>query len=231
VLLPLLKEVTDNLRFDIRYLNLGGGFEPGVTGYNGDIPLIMDFVKRKMGLKSSLDRMRSVPSIESIAESITTSLRRSLADLKEPTLIMEPGRFVVGPSGLLLLKVDHTKIAGGYKWVVVDGGTNVLPSISERRTVLIANNARESRKELVNIVGPLLYPKDFVAIKTVISKVQENDIVVVTDCGAYSLSSSTQFLYPRPAAVLITSNGKTEVIRERETFDDVLSKNRLQSLG
>jgi len=48
--------------------------------------------------------------------------------------------------------------------------------------------------------------------------------LAVFDCGAYSLSSSTQFLYPRPAAVLLSSNGGVRVVRERETFEDVLCK-------
>jgi len=79
---------------------------------------------------------------------------------------------------------------------------------------------------LVNVVGPLLYPKDFVAIKTMLPKVQNGDIIAVLDCGAYTLSSSTQFLYPRPAAVLVDQSGKVHLIREKETFDDVLGKDR-----
>lgn len=226
VLLPLVKEVRENFGFDIRYLNLGGGFDPGVTGSDGDFPLMIDHVKRRLGLKSSLDRPRNVPSVESIAEDVASTVRRNLEGVDEPVLVMEPGRFVVGPSGLLLLGVDHTKMVGGYKWVFVDGGTNLLPVMHDRRTVFVANRHRESPEELVNIVGPLLYEKDFVAVKTSMPQVHEGDIIAVTDCGAYSLSSSTQFLYPRPAAVLVSTKGKAEVVREKETFEDVLSKDR-----
>jgi diaminopimelate decarboxylase len=227
VLLPLMKEAHERYGFEIKYLNVGGGFDPGVTGSIGDFSLMLDYVRRVLGLKPSLDKKRNAPSIESVAERIVESVRQSLGNLPEPTLITEPGRFIVGPSGMLLLTVDHIKVAGGYKWVVVDGGTNILPVMYERRRVLIANRAKESGEELVNIVGPLLYPKDFVAIKTVVPRIEENDIVAVFDCGAYSLSSSTQFLYPRPAAVLINSQGKVRVIREKETFEDVVAKDRL----
>jgi len=144
--------------------------------------------------------------------------------LYEPTLITEPGRFIVGPAGMLLLRIDHVKIAGGHKWVMVDGGTNILPSFHERRRLLVANNGLASDQEEVSIVGPLLYPKDFIAIKARLPRVEEGDIIVVLDCGAYSLSSSTQFLYPRPAAVLVNSKGKVQVIREKETYDDVIGK-------
>ena len=65
---------------------------------------MFDNIKRKMGLKSSLDKKRNNPSIASIAESQVEGLRQNLGDMPEPSLITEPGRFIVGPSGLLLLR-------------------------------------------------------------------------------------------------------------------------------
>jgi len=227
VLMPLFREAVKNFSFNIKYINIGGGFDPGTCGYIGDLPLVLDYIKEKIGLKSSLNGKKGVSSIEKAARMVVESLRQNLDDLHEPTLITEPGRFIVGPSGLLLLKVDHVKVAGGYKWVFVDGGTNIVPSFYERRELIVANNCSATEKELVNIVGPLLYPKDFIAIKTLLPKVRERDIIAVLDCGAYTLSSSTQFLYPRPAAVLINQKGKVRLIREKETFEDVYRKDRL----
>ncbi|MCW3986035.1 MAG: hypothetical protein NWE91_06475 [Candidatus Bathyarchaeota archaeon] len=227
VLLPFMKEANEKFGFEIKYLNVGGGFDPGVSGSTGDFPLMLDFVKQKLGFKSSLDKRKNISSIESVAKSIAENVRQNLGNLSEPTLITEPGRFIAGPSGMLLLSIDHTKMAGGYKWIVVNGGTNILPLIYDRRTTLIANRAVASNKELVNIVGPLLYPKDFIAIKMSVPRVKEDDIIAVLYCGAYSLSSSTQFLYPRPTAVLINSQGQVKVIREKETFEDVSRKDKL----
>jgi diaminopimelate decarboxylase len=227
-ILPLLlKEFREKHNIGVKYLNIGGGFEPQATGYTGDLSLALDFVRRKLGLKSKLERVKSVPNIEDIAKSIVGRVKQNLDNQPEPALIMEPGRFIVGPSGMLLLRVDQIRMAGGYKWVSVDGGTNLLPAIHDRRTVLIANRANASGSELVNVVGPLLYPKDFVAIKKLLPHIEENDLLAVQDCGAYSLSSSTQFLYPRPAAVLVNSKGEVRVIRDRETYDDVCVKDRL----
>jgi len=227
LLLPLLKDAHEQFGFEIKYLNVGGGFDPGVSGSTGDFLLILDFIKRKLGLKSSLDKRKEIPSIESVAESIAKDIKQNLGNLPEPTLITEPGRFIVGSSGMLLSRVDQIKMAGGYKWVIVDAGTNIVPLIHDRRRILIANRATESNKELVNVVGPLLYPKDFIAIKESIPNVEENDIIAVLDCGAYSLSSSTQFLYPRPTAVLINSREEVKVIRKKETPEDVLRKDAL----
>jgi diaminopimelate decarboxylase len=227
VLMPLFKEAYRNFGFEIKYLNVGGGFNPGTSGSIGDLLLALDYVKRGLRLKSTLDRKDGARSIEDVARTVADAVKRNLNGLPEPTLITEPGRFIVGPSGMLLLRVDHVKSAGGFKWVIVDGGTNLVPSFYERREILVANNDYADVEEMVNVVGPLLYPKDFVAIKTTIPKVEQGDIIAVLDCGAYTLSSSTQFLYPRPVAVLVNSDGEVKVIRERETFDDVVGKDRL----
>ncbi|MEM3566190.1 MAG: hypothetical protein QXK18_04895 [Candidatus Bathyarchaeia archaeon] len=227
VLMPLFKEAYRDFGFEIKHLNIGGGFNPGTSRSTGDILLALDHVKRSLGLKSSLDARKKVQDVDAVAKAVVEGIRRNLDGLPEPTLIAEPGRFIVEPSGLLLLRVDHVKVTGGFKWIVVDGGTNIVPSFYERREILVANDGSSDDAEMANVVGPLLYPKDFIAVKMVIPKVKEGDILVVLDCGAYTLSSSTQFLYPRPAAVLIDSDSEVGVIREKETFDDVVGKDRL----
>jgi len=224
VLMPLFKEACEDFGFEVNYLNIGGGFDIGTTGSTGDLLLVLDYVKGGLGFKSSLDRRRGFREIEDVAKEVVGEVERSLDGLPRPTLVMEPGRFIVGPSGLLLLRVDHVKVSGGFKWVVVDGGTNLLPSFYERRRILVANRVPGSDLELVNVVGPLLYPKDFVAVKAWLPRVEEGDILAVLDCGAYSLSSSTQFLYPRPAAVLVGSGDGERLVRVRETFENVVGK-------
>ena len=226
ILMPLFKEAYEKFGFEIKYLNIGGGFDSGTTTSTGDLLLALDYIKAKFGIKPSTKR-KNAQKIEDIAKNITEKLKQGLDRLLEPTLIAEPGRFIVGPVGILLLRVDHVKVSGGHKWVTVDGGTNIVPSFYEQREILIANNSSASDKESVNVVGPLLYPKDFIAIKAMLPKVKEGDILAVLDCGAYTISSSTQFLYPRPPAVLVNSHNEVRIIRERETFEDVLRKDKL----
>jgi len=221
-LIPLFKEAYEKFGFEINYLNIGGGFNPETTTSTGDLLLALDYIKAKFGIKPS--KRKKVQKIEDIAKNIAEKLKQSLESLHEPILITEPGRFIAGPAGILLLRVDHVKVAGGYKWVMVDGGTNIVPSFYECRRLLVANNGSVSDQEVINVVGPLLYPKDFIAIKAMLPKVKEGDVIAVLDCGAYSLSSSTQFLYPSPPAVLVNSEGKVQMIRERETYDDVIGK-------
>lgn len=227
VLIPLFREACEDFGFEVKYLNIGGGFDPGITGSTGDLVLVLDYVKGGLGFRSSLDRRKRFREVEDVAEEVAGEVERGLDGLSKPTLVTEPGRFIVGPSGMLLLRVDHVKVSSGFKWVFVDGGTNLVPSFYERRRILVANRVPGSDVELVNVVGPLLYPRDFVAVKAWLPRVEEGDVLAVLGCGAYSLSSSTQFLYPRPAAVMVGSGCGLRLVRVRETFEDVVGKDVL----
>jgi diaminopimelate decarboxylase len=92
--------------------------------------------------------------------------------------------------------------------------------------VVVANKASSQSTEEVNITGPLLYAEDFITLKTFLPEVSEGDILSIFGCGAYTLSRSNQFLHPRPAAILLNSKGEDKVIRERESFEDFLYKDR-----
>jgi diaminopimelate decarboxylase len=229
VLLPIVRELREKFGAEIRYLNIGGGFDSGDVRFVGSGDLVSDFLRRKIGLKSKLAEGKKVSNIESVAKSIIGEIKQSLGDSPEYTIIVEPGRFIASSSGILLARVDHVKNAGGYKWAVVDAGTNLLPRFAaiELRKIVTANKASRQPEEEVNIVGPLLFNEDFITLKAPLPKVSEGDILSIFNCGAYTLSRSNQFLHPRPAAVLINSKGEVKVIREKETFEDFLYKDRV----
>ena len=227
VLPSLSKEVYKNFNIEIKYLNIGGGFDPGVNTYASPLSLMWHFIKQKLGFGIALEGKKVTIDINAVAKFIADSIKQSMENLPEPTIISEPGRFLVTSSALLLVHVDHVKTAGEYKWVFVDGGTNIVPSIYERHKIVIVNRAPGSTKEVVNIVGPLLYADDFIGIKVLIPKISEDDILAVLNCGAYTISSSTQFLYPRPNVLLVDFLKNVKVIRERETVEDVLRKDKV----
>ena len=228
VLLPLMHKLRKGLGIEFKYLNVGGGFYSGDVRFVGGKELILDFLRRKIKLKSKLSTEVDVPSIESVAKMLVNDIKQGLKELPEPILIVEPGRFIASSAGLLLVRVDHIKNAGGCKWAFVDGGTNLLPRFDavELRKVIIANKASDDPCEEYYISGPLLYSDDFITLKASLPELREGDVLTILCCGAYTLSRSNQFLYPRPAAVLVRSKGEVMVIRERETFEDVLCKDR-----
>ncbi|MFX1363269.1 MAG: hypothetical protein ACFE7A_07450, partial [Promethearchaeota archaeon] len=152
-----------------------------------------------------------------------------LEDLSRPTIVLEPGHYIVSDAGVLLLRVIDVKEAAGSTWVIVDGGTNLLPDYWERREIRVANEANAPLDRLSNVTGPLLYPHDFVAIKKNLPTVKRGDILAVFDAGAYTLSQSHQFLYPRPPAVIIDVEGQVTEIRKKEGYKDVMRMDRLGS--
>ena len=228
VLPPLISELREGLGIKFKYVNVGGGFYSGDVRFVGGKELISDFLRRKIGLKSKLTEEVAVPSIEAVAKALLSEIGNSLKELSDPVLIVEPGRFITSSAGILLVRVDHVKSAGGYKWAFVDAGTNILPRFSavELRRVVVANKASDDPCEEYNVSGPLLYSDDFITLKAQLPEVCEGDILAILCCGAYTLSRSNQFLYPRPAALLVGSNSEVRVIRERETFEDVFYKDR-----
>lgn len=229
-LLPIMRTIYEKFEIKIKYLNVGGGFNPGTVKSVKYVDLLLDLFKYRFGSKSMLEeREVSIQDIELTAKHIADRIKNEYSDLPEVTLVTEPGQYIVGSSGLLLLRVDHVKNAGRYKWVITNGGTNLVPiaNIFSRREIIVVTKAGDPKEDMVNIAGPLLYSEDVLAWKTFLPKVEEGDILALFDCGAYTISSSTQFLYPRPAVVLLNSKKEIHVIREKETCEDILNKDTI----
>ncbi|MGB9671527.1 MAG: diaminopimelate decarboxylase family protein, partial [Candidatus Norongarragalinales archaeon] len=81
VLLPLIHELYENLGVEIKYLNIGGGFNPGDIRFAGGKEFILDFMRRKIGLKSKLAEREKVLDIESVAKSVVGEIRNGLKGL------------------------------------------------------------------------------------------------------------------------------------------------------
>jgi diaminopimelate decarboxylase len=228
VLLPMVLELRKKFGIKIKYLNVGGGFSSGDVQFIGNGDLVKDFLRRKMGLKSKLTELGKLAEIESVVKCLMDEIKQKLGNSSDCTVIVEPGRLITSSSGIVFSRIDHIKNAGGYRWAIIDAGTNLLPRFTamEMRKVVVANNASSNIEEEVNVVGPLLYNEDFIILKTGLPKINEGDILSIFDCGSYTLSRSNQFLHARPAVVLINSKGEIKVIRKKETCDDFLFQDR-----
>lgn len=229
MLIQTLHGIHKKLGLEIKYLNIGGGFTSETLKSISTYDLIVDLMRQKLGLKSILDKVsRHSKDIELIAKTIMDDFKKEIKDLPEPTLVIEPGGILVGPAGILLLRVDHVKKGNdGFNWVIVDGGTNLMPDVNTvylRHDILVVNKVKDPKEKMYNISGPLCYTRDYIAIKVYLPKIDEGDIIAVFDCGAYTLSKSNQFLYPRPAAIMLNSRKEVKVIREKETNEDILRK-------
>jgi len=140
-------------------------------------------------------------------------------------LLLEPGRSVIGPAGVLLTRVTYRKGNGEKNFLIVDAGMNDLirPSLyhAHHEIVPVALNP-EAKREISDVVGPVCETGDFFARDRVLPEAEEGDLLAILDAGAYGMSLASNYnTRPRPAEVMV--QGKTaKLIRKRETFRDLI---------
>jgi diaminopimelate decarboxylase len=140
------------------------------------------------------------------------------------TLLLEPGRSIVGGAGVLLTRVLYRKTNGEKKFLVVDAAMNDLirPSLYQAEHQIVPVLGGEPSSEVVDIVGPVCESGDFFARGREIPVAQEGELLAILDAGAYGMALASNYnTRPRAAEVLV--DGKTaKVIRKRETVNDLL---------
>jgi diaminopimelate decarboxylase len=141
---------------------------------------------------------------------------------------IEPGRYIVAESGILLGKVYATKTNYNIKYIGTDLGFNVLirPVMYDSHhdiEIYRKNGTPSSKEETVSIVGNICETGDIIAKDRKLPEIIENDILGVLDSGAYGYSMSSNYNSRlRPAEVLIEADGNPRPIRRRDTFDDLV---------
>jgi diaminopimelate decarboxylase len=144
------------------------------------------------------------------------------------TLLLEPGRYLVGPVGTLVTRVLHVKAAGGRTIAVCDGGSNELlrPALygAEHPVVILAADGRPEAR--VDVVGPLCESGDFLALHRVLPLPRRGDLIAVGTAGAYGrVMSSTYNAHPLCAEVVLEA-GTWRVSREPGSYDDLVRNER-----
>jgi diaminopimelate decarboxylase len=159
--------------------------------------------------------------LNELAILITDTIQEE-TDIK--TVALEPGRFIVCDSTVLLTKCVDIKEAGMKKFVGVDAGFNTLirPAMYDSyHYVAVANKFNKAGVAKYEVVGPICESGDYIAHDRALPEMEEGDIVAVYCGGAYGFSMSSNYnSRPRCAEVLV-NNGEAELIREREDFEDL----------
>ena len=179
---------------DIKFLNLGGGL--GIT-YNDENP----------------------PHPSQYAQ----ALKEVIGDEKA-TLILEPGRVIIGNAGILVTKVIYTKSTSGKNFIIVDAGMNDLirPTLYSSFHAIQPVKMSGAKMITADLVGPICETGDFLAKDRKMPSLKPGDLVAVMSAGAYSFSMTSNYnSRPRPPEVLVKESGFS-VIRPRETYDDLV---------
>jgi diaminopimelate decarboxylase len=137
---------------------------------------------------------------------------------------LEPGRHLVAPAGVLLTEVVFRKHAGGRDVVIVDAGMNdlVRPSHYQAWHEIVELHESGRAADVVDVVGPVCETGDFLALGRELPRVVRGERLALLGAGAYGFAMSSNYnSRPRAAEVLVHGSA-WEVVRTRETFDDLM---------
>ena len=159
--------------------------------------------------------------------------------LDQVTILLEPGRSVIADAGLVLTTVNNikTRPETGDVWLLTDAGYNIMLSMNNYKWyyhLISASRAAESYNSEYKVAGPLCDSGDVYFdieregrlpdYRRLPANVAPGEVLALLNCGAYSLAQ--MFHYngrPLPAAVLIRLDGKADLIRRRDTYDDLIT--------
>ena len=180
------------------------------------------------GFAIAYTRDNKPPEVSEYAEAITSTLKATSTelDIPLPRLIIEPGRSIIGPSGVALYRIGAIKeIPGIRKYVSVDGGMgdNIRPALYQAAyEVCSAGKMNQEADDLVTIAGKYCESGDILASDVLLPSVTSGDILAIPASGAYCPSMASNYnLNPRPPIVLV-KDGTSRLIRRRETYQDMM---------
>ena len=198
IALCIIKNVKERFGYDVKELNVGGGFGINYTD------------EKRQPYSYYLD-----PIIEKVKNSYA-ELNMAL-----PALVIEPGRGLVGEAGLTLYTIGNIKeIKDVRKYVSVDGGMTDLYQAVHKG--VIANKADLPLKEKVHICGKCCESGDILIKDCLIpEEVSAGDILAVMTTGAYGYSMASNYNRNPVPAMILVDNGKSDVIVKRQTYEQM----------
>jgi len=250
MLFESMSRIFDETGIRLKHINLGGGFPVNYlqdTTHDADFPteqremFAADFEPSE-AIREAWSNVRTLA-----AETNSTHLLDGL------TLLLEPGRSIIADAGICLTSVrnakqrpvspdgvvlpsDHRPLTTDH-WLLTDAGFNILLSMETYKWyyhLISAERAGEEHREPYKLAGPLCDGGDVYfdhegqgrlpEHRLLPKNVQPGEVLALLNCGAYTLAQASQyngrFL---PPVVLIGENGDAELIRRRETFDDLIA--------
>jgi diaminopimelate decarboxylase len=192
-----IKELVAKLRaegIEIRYVDLGGGL--GITYHQEEPPPPREYAEALM---------KELPGLDC-------------------TLILEPGRVIVGNAGILVTRVLYTKEGGEKNFVIVDAAMNDLirPSLYGSYQRIQPVHKKDRIETTVDVVGPICESGDFLAKDRKIPKVEPGELLAVMSAGAYGFTMSSNYnSRPRVPEVMVDKD-RFQVVRKREEYEDLI---------
>jgi diaminopimelate decarboxylase len=196
-LVEIVRRVAAETGTPLRLVDAGGGL--GIPYSDGERPLDLARLGRRLGeLRARWD---------------------SDADLRQMEVVLEPGRFLVGPAGAYVARVVDVKGPDSAPVAILDGGINHLlrPALiqSEHRLAVLASDGLRAMVH-ATVAGPLCTGLDVFTTEAMLPRPRVGDLIAALDAGAYGFTESMPFFLSHPtAAEVAVRNGRAQLIRPR----------------
>lgn len=189
-------EFLDKNRIAVEYLNIGGG----------------------LGIVYSMEKAQTAARF---AEKVMPLIKKSRLKL-----IVEPGRFISGNSGIMVTQVLFRKRTGKKNFVIVDSGMNDLirPSLYKayHKIAPVVKRKKGLKKGKFDIVGPICESGDFLARDRILTSVKRGDFLAVFGAGAYGYTMSSNYNSRPRAAEVMVDGARFFLAKKRETYKDLV---------
>jgi diaminopimelate decarboxylase len=197
----LVQQLKSELGIQIQYIDMGGGL--GIT-YADETP----------------------PSLKEYAKAFLENLEGMGL-----TLILEPGRVLVGNAGVLVTRVLFKKAGKAKTFIIVDAGMNDLmrPTLYNAFHAIEPIVRTEAPLTVADVVGPICESGDFLAVDRDLTETSADDLLAVMSTGAYGFVMSSNYCSrPRVAEVMVKDN-QYHVVKARETYQDLVKGESIPS--
>ena len=205
ITLDLVQEVKNRYNFDVKELNVGGGFA-------------IQFVPEEPRPPYSYFLEPIMERIEEFSKEI---------GIERPAVVIEPGKGIVGEAGITLYTVGSIKeIKNVRKYVAVDGGMtdNIRTELYRAKyDGVIANKMDQSKDEMVTICGRCCESGDIVIYDIMTAKAERGDIFAVYSTGGYNYSMSSNYNKVPRAPIVLLKDGSDTLIVKRQTYENMIS--------
>lgn len=197
---------------EIRYIDLGGGFPSKNTLKGSYLP------------GSDIN-----PGFDEMAEAISTALvNANFPSDKLPLLILETGRALIDSAGYLLgTVISNKRSAKGKRVTIIDVGVNLLFTSFWYDHKISPAQEFSNYTEDTMLYGPLCMNIDVIRENAILPLLNKGEHFVIHNVGAYNMTQWMQFITTRPRVVMIDTDGRPHVIRERETLESINSYERV----
>ncbi len=162
---------------------------------------------------------QSTPDIEEWVTAVSRPVWQAGFDL-----VMEPGRSIVGPAGVLLTSVLYTKEQGDKRFVIADAGMSDLirPTLYNAYHPILSATESNGTLETVDVVGPICETGDWLARERPLPPLHPGNLLAILQAGGYGFAMSSNYNGHLKAAELLVEGDTFRLIRQRQSYEQLL---------